>query len=226
MDSGKKKEIIDSRTESIHLLFKTIQQTNTSLKGFISSSAVGIYGAVTSDKIFSETDLPADDFLGITCKLWEGAAETIAKLGIRVVKVRTGVVLSEKGGALVKMAKPVRYCVGSPLGSGNQYVPWIHLDDICNIYLRAIEDETMQGVYNAVASEHATNKELTKAIAHTLRRPLILPPVPAFLLNVLFGEMAVVILQGSRISCKKILDEGFVFQYNQLDAALENLLSR
>jgi uncharacterized protein (TIGR01777 family) len=126
---------------------------------------------------------------------------------------------------LTKMAKPVRYFAGSPLGTGNQYVPWIHLDDICNIYLRAIEKETMQGAYNAVAPQHATNKALTKAIAYTLRRPLVMPPVPAFLLKILFGEMAVVVLEGSRISCKKIQDEGFVFQYDQLEAALKNLLS-
>lgn len=220
----RKKEIIDSRTESIHLLFKTIQQANTSLKGFISSSAVGIYGAVTSEKIYSETDLPAADFLGITCKLWEGAAETIAKLGIRVVKIRTGVVLSAKDGALNKMAAPIRFFIGSPLGTGKQYIPWIHIDDICNIYLKAIEDEKMQGAYNAVAPEHITNKQLTKAIARTVHRPLLMPNVPSFLLNLLFGEMSDVVLKGSRISCKKIQEQGFVFKYDQLDAALKNLL--
>jgi uncharacterized protein (TIGR01777 family) len=220
----RKKEIIDSRTESIHLLFKTIQQTQTTLKAFISSSAVGIYGAITSEKIYSETDLPAADFLGLTCKLWEGAAEMIAQSGIRAVKIRTGVVLSE-GGALKKMTAPIRFFVGSPLGTGKQYVPWIHIDDLCNIYLKAIEDETIEGAYNAVAPQHVTNNELTRAIARALQRPLLMPKVPAFLLNILFGEMSVVVLQGSRISCKKIEDGGFIFQYNQLDDALKNLLS-
>jgi uncharacterized protein (TIGR01777 family) len=221
----RKKEIINSRTESLHLLFKTIQQSNPALEGFISSSAVGIYGAVTTEKIYSENDLPAADFLGVTCKLWEGAAETIAKLGIRVVKIRTGVVLSDKGGALPLMAKPIRFFVGSPLGNGRQYVPWIHLDDICNIYVKAVEDKTMQGAYNAVAPTHATNKELTKRIARAMHRPLIMPNVPVFLLKFLFGEMSVVVLEGSRISCKKIQDAGFVFRYEQLDDALNNLFS-
>ena len=221
----RKKEIIDSRTESIHLLFKSIQQTNTSLKGFVSASGVGIYGAITSEKIFSEEDLPATDFLGITCKLWEGAADAFVKSGIRVVKIRTGVVLSEKGGALEQIAKPIWFFVGSPLGNGKQYVPWIHLDDICNIYLKAIEDETMHGVYNAVAPTHITNKELTKTIAKTLHRPIIIPPVPSFLLKILLGEMSVIVLEGSRVSCKKIQDTGFVFVHNKLDEALKNLLS-
>jgi uncharacterized protein (TIGR01777 family) len=221
----RKKEIIDSRTEGIHLLSKTIQQTNTTLKGFISSSAVGIYGAVTTEKIYSETDLAAPDFLGITCKLWEGAAEMIAKLDIRVCKIRTGVVLSEKNGALKKMATPIRFFIGSPLGTGKQYVPWIHIDDLCNIYLKAIEDEKMQSVYNAVAPEHVTNEELTRAIARALHRPLLMPNVPSFLLNILFGEMSVVVLKGSRVSCKKIQDEGFAFKYNKLDDALNNLFS-
>jgi uncharacterized protein (TIGR01777 family) len=222
----RKKEIIDSRIESTLLLFKIIQQTNTSLKGFISSSAAGIYGAITTEKIYSESDPAAADFLGITCKLWEEAADAISKLNVRVLKIRTGVVLSEKGGALKRMTKPIRFFAGSPLGDGKQYVPWVHLDDICNIYLKAIEDETMQGAYNAVAPEYVTNKELTQAIAYMLHRPLLMPNVPVFLLKILFGEMAVVVLTGSRISCKKLEAAGFVFKYNQLDQALKNLLSR
>ncbi len=220
----RKKEIIDSRVDSIHLLFKTIQQTNTSLKGFISASGVGIYGGITSEKFFSENDPAATDFLGTTCKLWEGAAETIAKLGIRVVKLRTAVVLSEKGGALAQMAKPVRLFVGSPLGTGKQYVPWIHLDDICAIYLKAIEDENMQGAYNAVAPEPITNKEFIKEIGHELHRPVIMPNVPVFVLKLLLGEMAIVVLEGSRVSCKKIEDAGYTFKYKLLKEALKNLL--
>lgn len=218
-----KKEIIDSRVESIHLLFKAIQKTNKNIKAFISASGTGIYGAITSETIFTETDLPATDFLGITCKLWEGAAETISRLNIRTVKIRTGIVLSSNGGAIEKMAKPVKLFVGSPLGSGNQYIPWIHLDDLCAIYIKAIEDVTIQGAYNAVAPEHVTNEHFTIQMAKTLHRPLLMPNVPAFLLRWILGEMAVAILNGSRVSCKKLENAGFVFQYNTLNSAFKSL---
>lgn len=224
--TDRKKEIIDSRVDSIHLLFKTIQKTNATINCFVSASAVGIYGAVTSETIFSENDLPATDFLGITCKLWEGAAETIAKLGIRTVKLRTGVVLSEKEGALKKMAKPIKLFVGSALGSGKQYIPWIHLDDICNIYLKAIEDTTMQGAYNAAAPEHMTNACFTKVLAKILHRPLVMPAVPSFVLKFMFGEMSDVILKGSRVSSEKLMAEGFTFKYTKLSAALKDIFSQ
>ncbi len=223
---SRKKEIIDSRVQSIHLLFKTIQKNNKRLKTFISASGVGIYGAITSEKVFYENDPPAEDFLGITCKQWEGAAETIAKLEIRTVKIRTGVVLAEKGGALERIAKPVKLFCGAALGSGNQYVPWIHIDDICRIYLKAIEDESMHGAYNACAPEHVTNKSLTKEIAQVLHKPLVLPNIPAFLLRLFFGEMAKIVLEGSRVSCKKIEQKGFLFKYDTLNKALVNLFQR
>ena len=218
-----KKEIIDSRVESIHLLFKAIQKTNTTIKAFISASGAGIYGATTSENIFTETDLPATDFLGITCKLWEGAAETISRLNIRTVKLRTGIVLSRNGGALEKMARPVKLFVGSPLGSGKQYIPWIHLDDLCAIYIQAMEDTSMQGAYNAVAPEHVTNEGFTTLIAKALHRPLVMPNVPAFLLQWILGEMSVTVLNGSRVSCKKLEAAGFVFRYKTLDSAFKSL---
>lgn len=221
----RKKEIIDSRVESIHLLFKTIQKTNATIKCFVSASGIGIYGATTSEIIFSETDSPANDFLGITCKLWEGAAEIIAKLNIRTVKLRTGIVLSEKGGALAKMAKPIHLFVGSPLGSGKQYMPWIHLDDLCEIYMQAIEDVSMNGPYNAVAPEHITNDYFTRMLAKALKRPLMMPNVPAFLLKFILGEMSAAVLNGSRVSCKKLEATGFTFQYDTLNKALKNLFS-
>lgn len=223
--ASRKKEIIDSRTEGIHLLFKTIQKTHTTIKCFVSASGIGIYGAATREHIFTETDLPATDFLGITCKLWEGAAETIAKLGIRTVKLRTGIVLSEKGGALPKMAKPIQLFVGSPLGSGQQYMPWIHLDDVCAIYIKAIEDESMSGPYNAVAPEHTTNACFTHLLANALHRPLIMPNVPSFLLKFILGEMSIAVLQGSRASCNKLVSTGYLFKYDTLRKAMKQLFS-
>jgi uncharacterized protein (TIGR01777 family) len=222
--NSQKKEIIDSRVDSLHLLFKSIQKTDKHLRALVSASGTGIYGAITTEKIFQESDLPAEDFLGNTCKLWEGAAETIAKLDIRTVKIRTGVVLAEKEGALAKMAKPIELFVGSPLGSGKQYIPWIHLDDICAVYIKAIEDDSLHGAYNAVAPEHVTNKAFTKAIAKVLHRPLVIPNVPSFLLKIIFGELANAVLEGSRVSCKKLEKKGFTFKYDTLDKALHNLL--
>jgi len=221
--AAQKKEIIDSRVESIHLIHNTLQKTNKTVKSFISASGVGIYGGITTQKIFTENDLPATDFLGEVCQKWEAAADTVSHLGSRVVKLRTGVVLWPDGGALKKIATPIKFFVGSPLGSGQQYMPWIHLDDICAMYLKAIEDDRMQGAYNATAPEHITNSCLTKMTARVLNRPLFLPNVPASLLKLLLGEMAVVVLEGSRASCKKIQEAGFEFKFPTVNAALKNL---
>ncbi|HET6226068.1 MAG TPA: TIGR01777 family oxidoreductase [Bacteroidia bacterium] len=218
-----KKEIIDSRVKSIELLFNTLQKTNKALKGFVSASGVGIYGGITTEKIYTEKDSPYSDFLGMVCKKWEEAATSISQLGIRVVKFRTGVVLWKDGGALKKIAMPVKFYVGSPLGSGRQYVPWIHLDDICGLYIKAIEDTQMQGAYNAVAPEHVTNKTLTKMIARVLHRPLIMPNVPGFILKMFLGKMAVVVLEGSRVSNKKIEHAGYRFKFPTLNSALNHL---
>ena len=132
-------------------------------------------------------------------------------------------VLWPEGGALKKIAMPVKFFIGSPLGSGQQYMPWIHLDDICAMYLKAVEDDQMVGAYNAIAPEHITNSSLTKMIAHVLQRPLFLPNVPGSLLKILLGEMAVVVLEGSRASCKKIKDTGFEFKFPTVKAALKDL---
>lgn len=221
-----KKEIIDSRVKSIELLFATLQKTNKTLKGFISASAIGFYGGITTQKIFTENDPPYSDFLGDVCKKWEVAADSISQLGIRVVKLRTGVVLWKDGGALKKIAMPVKFFVGSPLGDGKQYMPWIHLDDVCAMYLMAIEDHQLQGAYNAVAPEHITNTLLTKMIAQVLHRPIFMPKVPAFLLKLLLGKMAVVLLEGSRASCKKIQDAGFQFKFPTVKSALKGLFQK
>lgn len=220
---AQKKEIIDSRVESIHLLYKTLQKTNKTLKSFVSASGIGIYGGITTQKIYSETDPPATDFLGTVCEKWEDAATSISQLGIRVVKLRTGIVLWKNGGALKKIAMPVKFFIGSPLGSGQQYMPWIHLDDICAMYLKALEDTQLQGAYNAIAPEHITNNSLTKMIAHVLHRPLFLPNVPGAILKLLLGEMAVVVLEGSRASSKKIQEAGFEFKYPTVKGALKEL---
>jgi uncharacterized protein len=220
----RKELIIDSRVKSADLIFKKVQAHPTNLKAFISASGVGYYGMVTKDHIFSEEDPAGKDFTGFSCKLWEEAADKFLTLGKRVVKLRTAVVLGKDGGALETIARPVRMWAGAALGSGKQYFPWIHIDDLCALYLRAIEDEKMEGVYNATAPQHATNAELTKAIAEVLNKPLVLPNVPAFALKLAFGQLSGIILEGSRVSAQKILNTGFKFKYPELKPALEAAL--
>lgn len=222
---SRKKIIVSSRVDGLQLLADTIAKSAKKPKALISASAVGIYGMITSEKIFSETDPPATDFFGDCCRQWEAAADLSAASGLRIVKLRIGVVLARDGGALPKLSGPVRWFIGSPLGSGKQYVPWIHIEDLCGIFLKAIEDETMQGVYNAAGTEHATNKQLTKAIGKQLGRPVFLPAVPAFILKIILGEMAGIVTEGSRISADKIQQSRFQFKYSQLEKALQNLYS-
>jgi uncharacterized protein len=145
-------------------------------------------------------------------------------LNLRLVKLRIGIVLSEKGGALVEMAKPIRLGAGAALGTGKQYLSWIHLDDLCEMFIKAVEDETMQGAYNAVSGDWVTNLELTKLIAKVLNKPLLLPNVPGFIMKIIVGEMAVIVVNGSKVSADKIKKAGFLFRYSNLEQALENSL--
>jgi uncharacterized protein (TIGR01777 family) len=221
----RKKQIIDSRVKGAQLLAKTVRKENAKAKVFVSAAAVGWYGMITSEKIFTETDLPAGDFFGDVCLKWENAADLLDEAGLRTVKLRIGVVLAKDGGALQKLAAPVKWFAGSPLGSGKQWMPWIHIDDLCALFLKAIEDEQMRGAYNAAASQHVTNKEFIKTIGKVLRRPVFLPPVPKFALKLVLGEMSGIVTEGSRVSNEKLLKTGFVFKYKTLTGALEDLLS-
>ncbi|MEM9052240.1 MAG: TIGR01777 family oxidoreductase [Bacteroidota bacterium] len=216
---ARKKVIIDSRVETANLLFEKVKKVNPPLKTFISASGISYYGLVTSDKIFEESDSPSSDFIGECCVLWEQAADQFSDLA-RVVKLRTGIVLSKNGGALEKIAQPIKFGAGAPLGSGNQWVPYIHIKDLCQMYLNALEDENWSGVYNAVNGDHVTNSRLTKTIAKTLKKPLWLPNVPSFVLKMVFGEMANLILEGSRISAEKIKSQGFSFEHQSLEDSL------
>ncbi|NVN96386.1 MAG: TIGR01777 family protein [Bacteroidetes bacterium] len=222
--SKKRKQlIIDSRVTTIASLFENVKQTNPNLKAFISASAIGYYGSITSSKVFTETDAPADDFLGETCRQWEQAADKFETSGIRTVKIRTGVVLTSEGGALAKMIIPVKIGIASAIGSGKQYLPWIHIDDLCGIYIKAIEDNQMSGAYNAVAPEHQTNKEFTLTLAQTLNKPFWYFNIPAIAMKILFGEMSAILLKGSRISSGKIQTAGYQFIFPTLKSALKDL---
>jgi len=196
---------------------------NYPLKTFVSASAIGYYGFGNDSTVFTEESAPGTDFLAQVVQEWEAEVDKISRPGLRIVKLRTGVVLSEKGGALKSITRPVKLGVGAALGTGQQYVSWIHIEDLCAIFSKAVEDETLIGVYNAVSNAPATNLEMTQTIAKVLRRPLWLPSIPGFVLKILIGEMASMVLEGSKVSAVRIMNTGFQFQFPTLEGALRNL---
>jgi uncharacterized protein (TIGR01777 family) len=221
---SRKKEILESRTKSTDLLYQTLKNNRHNIQAFISASAIGFYGFGGNDKIFTEDDKPGSDFLAQVTDQWENEVTKIIDLGLRVVKVRIGIVLSEKGGALKEMVKPIKLGLGSPLGTGKQFMSWIHIEDLCDMFVKAVEDETMNGSYNATTT-WCTNEEMTKALANILKRPLWLPPVPSFFLKVILGEMADIVLKGSKVSSEKIRQAGYRYKFPDLNEALKNLLN-
>jgi uncharacterized protein (TIGR01777 family) len=215
----RKKEIIDSRVASTNLLYNTVKRLEIPLSSFISASATGFYGAVTSETIFKEIDKPAKDFLGKVCSLWERSIFQFKEIKIRTVALRTGIVLSKDGGALKKMKTPVI----TALGNGKQYMPWIHIDDLCELYIKAIEDEQFKGAFNAVSPEHISNLSFSKKISKIFNYPFLALGAPSLILQIVFGEMSTIILNGSRISANKIKQAGFKFKFENLEKALKNL---
>lgn len=222
--ASRKKEILQSRTHSTQLLFEILKIKSHTIKTFVGASAIGYYGFRLHDEVFTEESKAGDGFLADATRQWEEQTNPIATLGIRLVKLRIGIVLSEKGGALAEMAKPIRLGVGAPLGSGKQFLSWIHIDDLCAMFMKAVEDQSLQGAYNAVGINWVTNAELTKAIAHVLKKSLWLPPIPDFVMKLILGEMAGMVLNGSKVSSEKIRKAGFQFKYEHLNEALKSLV--
>lgn len=220
----RKKDILESRTQPIDLIFSVLEKTNKKLDAFVSASAVGIYGAYTNQNICTENTPPANDFLGVTCQEWEKAVDKINSLGIRTVKVRTGIVLGKNEGFLKKIAPSFKAGFGAILGTGKQYVPWIHIEDLCNIYLKAITDEQMNGPYNSCVTDNTTNASLSRIMASLYGYKIWLPKAPAFVLKIVLGEMSVAVLEGQRVSSEKIQKMGFDFQFTDLETALASCL--
>ncbi|AKD57286.1 TIGR01777 family oxidoreductase [Spirosoma radiotolerans] len=222
----RKEDILNSRTQSTDLLVQALAKNPHHVKSFVGASAIGYYGGDTADRPLTETSQGGSDFLAQVVRAWERSEEQIAALGIRTVKLRIGVVLMAEGGALPKLAQPIRLGAGAPIGSGQQYISWIHLDDLCRLFSRGLSDETWQGVYNAVAPNPVTNETLTRAIAGVLHRPILLPNIPNFAIKLLYGEMAIVVTGGNYVLNKRIADEtDFVYQHSDLKTALQDLLT-
>ena len=221
----RKVQILQSRVMSAQLLYEAVRIAERKPSAYITASAVGYYGVVTRDIIFSENSPPAGDFLGSVCERWEAASRPYREMGIRTVIIRSGVVLSPRGGALEKMVLPFKFGMGTVLGSGRQYLPWIHIDDLCHIYLMAVQNDQWAGVYNAVAPHHVNNFEFSHILAKVLNRPVWLPAIPRFIIGLILGEMAKMILEGSCVSSKKVVESGYQFLYPTLTDALQDVLS-
>ena len=219
-------EIVDSRVRSAEFLYEKIIENKVNLKVFITASAVGYYGSATSDFIFKEYVSPGNDFLGYTCRMWEEAADLFSGIGIRTVKIRTGVVLDKNDSALSKMMMTARFGFLVRTGSGKQYLPWIHIDDLSNIYLKAIEDTEMSGAYNAVAPQHITHNEFISALGKVTNKFVFPVNVPSLILWVALGEMSSVILKGSRVSGEKIRNAGYEFVYPELEGAIQEIFGQ
>lgn len=222
--TSRKKQILDSRVKTVELLFQKAKEYNAVPKVFISASAVGFYGAINSAQIFSENDSSGNDFLAEVCRAWEEKIFVFESIGTRVVVLRTGAVLSKNGGALAKMLPLAKLGISTQLGNGKQYMPWIHIDDICRMYLYAI-NHSLNGVYNAVATEHITNKQFAELLSLTKHQKIVTPATPDFVLKLALGEMADMLLKGSRVSNDKILSAGFQFQFPNLKDALREIVT-
>ena len=217
-----KQEIIESRLLSSAVLFKALKNHPNQVKQIVSASGTAIYP--NNDKvIYDENSQEIDNsFLGNVVYKWEESADKFKSLGLKVCKLRTGIVLSNKGGALIEMAKPIKMGIGSPFGTGKQIQSWIHIHDIAALYFFAISND-LEGVYNAVAPIPVSNEKLTMTIATVLKKPLFMPKIPKFMMKLLLGEMHVLLFENRNLSAQKIIDKGFVFKYKTIEKAIENI---
>jgi len=222
---AKKQRIRESRVAGTRNLVATLRAIGRGPKILVSASAVGLYGD-RGDEQLDENSKPASDFLAEVCRSWEHEALEARHLGMRVVPVRVGIVLGEKGGALGKMLTPFYLGLGSPLGSGDQYMPWIHIDDLVGIFLHAARHDQVTNPLNGVAPNPVTNREFTKTLGKVIGRPTFMPPVPGFVLRTMLGEFANVLLASQRVYPVATKQAGYVYQYPELEQALRQILRR
>lgn len=216
-----KQELIESRILSANLLFSLLKKTPNQVQHFISASGTAIYPDSNST-VYDETSTQKDNsFLGNVVIKWEESADQFQKLNIKVTKMRTGVVFSSKGGALLEMIKPIKMFVGSGFGSGKQMQSWIHLTDLANLYYWVVQNQ-IEGVINAVAPNSVSNQDLTKAIAQQLKRPLFLPNVPQFVMKLILGDMHILLFNDKKILPQRAVSLGFKFHFDTVQKALQN----
>lgn len=221
--SSRKASILNSRIKSTQLIYEILKKNNKSLEAFISASGIGYYGAVNGDGICTESTLPANDFVGTVCQKWEEAADLMTGLGIRTVKIRTGLVLGKNEGILKELSPIFKHGFGAVLGSGKQYMPWIHIHDLCMMYIEAIKNDKMIGSYDATINDSTNNLTFSKTLANSFGYPIWMPKIPAFLIRLGMGERACLLLTGRRVSSDKIKKIGFQFKFKNLEEAFKNL---
>ncbi|MDP4147842.1 MAG: TIGR01777 family oxidoreductase [Bacteroidota bacterium] len=224
----RKKEIIASRTITGDLLVKALREVPNKVKAVISISAIGWYGgdpAIPNPHPFVENDPPDPGFLGEGCRLWEAAIAPVTSLGKRLVVFRAGIVLSNRGGALSEFLKPAKAGIAAILGSGRQIISWVHIDDLCRLFMEAMEKQEWQGVYNAVAPQPVDNRTFARELAARLKGRLFVPVyVPSFVLKIILGEMSVEVLKSATVSSDKVRRAGFQFIYPSITSAFSDLL--
>ena len=219
----RKKLIRDSRVKSTRLLAESLARLERKPEVFLCASAIGYYGN-RGDELLDEQSDPSDDFLGSVCQEWEAATQPAADAGIRVVRMRIGLVLAANGGALAKMIPPFKFGLGGPVGSGKQYMSWIHMSDVVGGIHFCLHNREIHGPVNLTAPQPLTNRMFTKALGKALHRPAILP-APAFMIRLIFGEMGrKLLLGGSKVQPLVLQNYGYSFRYPQLDAALKAIL--
>lgn len=226
-----KQKIVESRTKSSELIIKALQEIPNKVQTVISASAIGWYGRDAKPLLhkygFVESDPAATGFLGETCRMWEESIKPVTQLHKRLVILRTGIVLSNDGGALSEFKKPLRFGIAPILGKGKQIISWIHIEDLCRMYTYAIENAAMHGTYNAVAPHPVTNKNFISRLAQLLRKQFYIPVyVPQFLLKLILGEKSIEVLKSTTVSPEKIKESGFTFLYPGIDAGLKELAGK
>ena len=223
-----KKEILESRVLGSKLIIDTLKQHSNQVKAIIGSSAIGWYGADKEQgRPFVETDPNATDFLGETCFAWEHSISIAASMNIRVCKLRTGIVLSNEGGALVEFKNPIRFGIAAILSNGKQMISWIHIDDLCRMFIYAMENDRLNGSYNAVAPGPVSNKLLTLTLAKAMRGKFFIPVhVPAFVLKLVMGGSSIEVLKSTTVSNEKIKAAGFTFLYPSVESAIGELTGK
>jgi uncharacterized protein (TIGR01777 family) len=222
----RKREIVDSRIRSSELLIKALGGIQNEIVSVVSASAIGWYNQNMSHQAV-ETD-PADvGFLGKTCSAWENSIEPVRDLGKRLIILRTGIVLSNRGGAFPEFAKPVKFGIAAILGTGKQVISWIHIEDVCRLYMEAMIDPSWSGIYNAVAPNPVNNRNFILTLAKKMKGSFYIPiPVPNFILRLMLGDRSEEILKSSNISANKLKQQGFQFIYPTIDAAFRELIEQ
>lgn len=219
-----KANILQSRLLSLSLLKQSLKQQNHTVKHLISASGIGVYPSSMMN--YYEETFPeiSSTFLGDIVKQWEAAADGFSSIGIKVSKIRIGLVLSKDGGALPQMVKPVRFWMGAAFGSGEQWQSWIHITDLARLFIFVLTQQ-LEGTFNAVAPNPVTNAQFIKSISKTLNKPLILPNIPKIFMKLVLGEMHILLFESQRVSSKRIEENGFRFKYHHLEPALVKLLN-